>query len=110
MIIWGTRYDLIGEFNNVPLEKCKVCLDINKPIYKAEQAYFRLYGMSLFPTFKLYFKSCTACSVKLKVKSIDINLHTVKNALSGSLKFKYIWGWLILLPIIAGTLYLFLSI
>ena len=110
MISWGTRYDPIGEYVSLVSEDCRICSDKNKPVYKAEQAYFKLYGMGIFPLGKTYYKTCTACNTRLKTKLTDKNLREVKNALPGQFKFKYVWGWIILAPIIFGAIYLFMSI
>ncbi len=102
MIYWGTNFDLVGEYDNVVAENCKICSENSKPVYKVEQAYFLLYGLPLFPTGKKYYKTCPKCSTRLKVKSSDSNLRSVKLALPGKFKFKYVWGWMILLPIAIG--------
>ena len=96
MISWGTSYDFIGEYSNVPPEECKICSDKNKPVYKLEQAYFKLYGMGIFPTKKFYYKTCVSCNTRLKVKNNDINLNSVKNALPSKNKFKYFAGWIVI--------------
>ena len=110
MISWATKYDSIGEYSDVVPETCKICSEKTKPVYKVEQAYFKLYGLALFPTKKLYFKTCPACNTRLKVKATDTNLNTVKRYVTGKIKFKYVWGWLILLPIILLALFLIASI
>ena len=107
MISWGTKYDFVGEFYAVQEEVCKICSEKSQPIYIVEQAYFKLYGLSLFPTNKLYYKKCGSCKSKLKVKATDFNLPMVKNALPGKLKFKYIWGWMVLIPILSLVYYLY---
>jgi zinc-ribbon family len=110
MIYWGTAVDLIGEHSDVAAEKCKICSEHSKPVYKVEQNYFKLYGLPIFPTKKMYYKTCSACSTKLKAKSTDSNMRSVKAALPGNLKLKYVWGWIILVPIILGIVYLLSSI
>lgn len=107
MISWGTRYDLVGEFSEVQPEVCKICTEHSSPVYIADRSYFTLYGLPLFPTGKLYYKSCSECSVKLKVKQTDLNLPSVKRALPGSIKFQYIWGWLVVIPILLLIYYLY---
>ena len=109
MISWGTSYDFIGEYSSVSPEECKICSDQNKPVYKGEQAYFKLYGMGIFPTGKSYFKTCTSCNTRLKVKSNDINLSSVKNALPGKNKFKYFAGWVVIIIVAMLILWLYLE-
>lgn len=110
MISWGTKYDVIGEFDNVLEEECKICSERSKPLYKVEQAYFNLYGLSLFPTGKKMYKTCKHCSTRLKANKNDSNYDVVLRALPSKVKFKYIWGWLVLLPILIGITYLILQI
>ena len=102
MISWGTKYDPIGELNDFVPEKCQICNEKSPAIYKVEQGYFNLYGLSLFPSSKKYYKICPKCKTRLKVKSTDANLNTVKRKIKGQIKFKYIWGWLIFAPILIG--------
>lgn len=107
MISWGTKYDSIGTYEDAMEESCSICSNKDRPIFKVEQGYFTLYGMALFPTSKKYFKICTSCDTRLKVRASDPNLPSIQRAVPGRLKLKYIWGWLILLPIISGIIYLF---
>lgn len=110
MISWGTKFDAVGEYNNVLEEECKICSERSKPIYKLEQGYFNLYGLSLFPSGKTIYKTCQNCNTRLKAKKNDNNLDAVTRALPGKLKFKYVWGWIILLPILIGITLLVLEI
>jgi len=106
MIYWGTKYDPVGELNQFTPEKCVVCNETNALIYRVEQAYFSLYGLSLFPTSKRYYKICPSCKTRLKIRSTDQNLSYLKRNVETALKFKYIWGWLILGPILAAIIFL----
>lgn len=108
MIYWGMQYDLIGEYNQVAKENCKICSELITPLYKAEQGYFKLYGMGLFPIGKKYYKTCLACKAQLKVRDSDINLPSVKNALPGENKFKYFAGWIVIF--IVAVLFLWMYI
>jgi hypothetical protein len=99
MIYWATNYDRIGGYDDLPAVECGICSKKNKVIYSVEQGYFTLYGMALCPTKKQYYKTCPDCSARLKVRKSDSNLNSVREAVPGRLKFKYIWGWLILAPI-----------
>ncbi|MDG1330808.1 MAG: zinc-ribbon domain-containing protein [Crocinitomicaceae bacterium] len=102
MISWGTKYDPIGELNDFPPEKCQICNESNRATYKVEQGYFSLYGLSLFPSSKKYYKICPDCKTRLKIRSNDPNLTDVKRKIKGGVKFKYVWGWLILGPVLVG--------
>ena len=110
MIYWGTQYDIIGEYNQVAKEECKICSELITPAYKVEQGYFKLYGMGLFPVSKTYYKICPACSTRLKAKNTDINLQSVKKALPGKNKFKYFAGWIVIGVIALLILWLYLEI
>lgn len=109
MISWGTNYDVIGEYSTNQAETCKICSNSSTQNYKVERGYFTLYGLALFPTSKKYYKTCTSCKTRLKVKSNDSIINTLNREIASPLKFKYIWGWLILGPIIAGILYLIIT-
>ena len=110
MISWGTKYDPIGEFDDVISEQCKICGEKSKPVYKLEQAYFKLYGLPILRTKKLVYKTCSLCNTRLKAKTNDGNLDSVYRALPVKLKFKYIWGWFVFLPLIIGATYLIITI
>jgi predicted RNA-binding Zn-ribbon protein involved in translation (DUF1610 family) len=103
MILGGTHFDHLGEYDDVVAEDCKICRKQNKPIYLVEQGYFKLFGMALFPLSKKYFKTCSSCKVKLKVRTTDSNFRSVKAATPGGFKLKYVWGWIILIPIVIGV-------
>jgi hypothetical protein len=105
MISWGTKYDHVGELNDFAPEKCQICNETNASIYRVEQGYFSLYGLSLFPTSRKYFKICPSCKSRLKVRSTDENLGYLKRNINVGLKFKYIWGWLVVGPILAGIIF-----
>lgn len=109
MISWGTNYDEIGEYTSGKKEVCKICTNSSIQNYKVERGYFNLYGLSLFPTSKKFYKNCSSCNTRLKVKSNDDILNTLNRIIASPLKLKYIWGWLVLGPIIVGILYLFLT-
>lgn len=106
MVSWSTKIDIIGYYDNILAEECRICSKKSKPVYKVEQAYFKFYGLSLFPTKRTYYKTCGNCNTQLKAKSTDTNVHTVSQYFPKKVKFKYIWGWLILSPIIIGIVYL----
>lgn len=110
MISWSTNYDAVGTYSSNREESCKICSDSAMQIYKSERGYFRLYGLSLFPTSLTFYKTCSSCSTRLKVKSTDPINNTLKREIISPLKFKYVWGWLILGPVIAGVLYLITSL
>lgn len=107
MISWGTQYDDIGEYNQVAKENCAICSELVTPTYKAEQGYFKLYGMGLFPVGKTYYKICPACSTRLKAKNTDINLQSVKNALPSQPKFKYYAGWIVIFLVASLILWMY---
>ncbi len=106
MISWSSKIDIIGYYDNVLAEECRICTKKSKPVYKVEQAYFKLYGLALFPTKRTYYKTCGECNTQLKAKSNDSNLDVVKRHFPSQIKFKYVWGWLVLLPIVAFIFYL----
>jgi hypothetical protein len=108
MISWGTKYDYIGEFSNVQEEECKVCSAKIKSVYTCEQGVFTLYGLPLAPTSKKYFRNCPSCKAKLKAKRSDSNYALVTQQLQGGFKFKYVWGWIVLIPIIIGIIRFFM--
>jgi len=110
MINWATKYDYLGNYNRVPEEPCTVCSKKITPEYSAEQSYFTLYGLPLFALGVKYFKVCDACSAKLKARASDGNLREVKRVIPGKIKLKYVWGWIVLLPAIAGIILLILEI
>ena len=107
MISWSSKIDTLGYYDDVLIEECRICSKKTKPVYKVEQAYFKLYGLALFPTKRAYYKTCGECKTQLKAKSTDSNLNDVKRHFPNKMKFTYIWGWIILLPIIIGIFYLF---
>lgn len=107
MISWSSKIDTVGYSDNFLKEDCRICSFNAKPFYKMEQSYFTLYGLPLFPTKRIAYKTCSNCNSRLKVKSTDSNLHTFNNEIPFKLKFKYVWGWIILFPIIIGIAYLF---
>lgn len=104
-ISWGTKYDSIGELNEFLPEKCQICNETKPAIYRVEQGYFNLYGLPLFPTSKKFYKICPQCKTRLNVRSTDTNFDTLKRKVKTGIKFKYIWGWLILGPILIGLVY-----
>lgn len=106
MISWSSKIDNIGYSDNFLSEDCRICKVKSKPFYKIEQHYFTLYGLPLFPTKRVAYKTCTSCNSKLKVKSTDSNLQTLNNEIPSKLKFKYVWGWIILAPILFGIMFL----
>lgn len=110
MISWGTNYDSVGEYSSNREEVCKICSKNANQIFKGERGYFRLYGLSLFPTSMTFYKTCSSCKTRLKVKSNDDINNTLKREIISPIKFKYFWGWLILVPILAGILYLITSL
>ena len=95
MISWGTKYDPIGEYNDLPDEACKICSQDGRPRYKVEQAYFTLYGLPLFKTRRQIYKTCDHCNAKLKAKKDDPNVRSVKLYVKSPFKFKYFWGWIV---------------
>lgn len=107
MISWSSKVDIIGYCDNFLKEDCRICSNSAKPLYKVEQSYFKLYGLPLFPTKRTVYKTCDSCKTQLKSKATDSNLDTVNRNLPKTIKFKYVWGWLIVVPIIAGIYYLF---
>jgi hypothetical protein len=110
MIFWGTNYDRIGGYDDVPAEECAICSKSNQSIYLVDQGYFNLYGMPLFPTKKNYYKTCPDCGARLKVKKSDPILWTLKEVVPGRFKFKYVWGWLIIAPIVVSIALLLVSL
>lgn len=109
MISWGTNYDEIGLYSTGQNEVCKICANSSIQNYKVERGYFKLYGLALLPTGKKYYKTCSNCNTRLKVKSNDDIINILNREIASPLKLKYIWGWLVLGPIIVGILYLFLT-
>lgn len=83
---------------------CVVCSQQEKPIYHIEQAYFTLYGLPLAPLGKKFYTICSSCKARLKAQSSDANLTVIRQELPGSFKFKYLWGWLVVLGIV-GVVY-----
>lgn len=110
MISWSTKIDVIGYSDNFLSEDCRICSVNSKPLYKVEQSYFSLYGLSLFPTKRTVYKTCNNCKTQLKVKQTDSNLNTINIQIPSKTKFKYIWGWIILAPIILEIIFLILQI
>lgn len=109
MISWETQYDVIGEYNQVAKEHCAICSELITPVYKAEQGYFKLYGMGFFPVSKVYYKTCPACKSRLKVRNTDINLQSVQHALPGKSKLKYFSGWIALTVLAILILWVYLE-
>ncbi len=104
MISWSSKIDIVGYSDNFLKEDCRICSVNAKPFYKVEQSYFALYGLPLFPTKRIVYKTCNSCNAQLKVKSTDSNLHSLSNEIPFKLKFKYVWGWIILTPILVGII------
>lgn len=101
MISWGTKYDPIGDYNDLPEEECKICNQSSRPRYMVEQAYFTLYWMPFFKTKRRIYKTCDHCNAKLKARSDDPNLRSVKLYVRSPLKLKYFWGWIV--PILIAS-------
>ena len=106
MISWGTKFDDVGSYTSLLDESCLICSAKSKPIYKVEQSYFNLYGLSILPTGRKIYKTCSACNTRLKAKETDSNIRLVKECVPKKIKFKYVWGWIVLLPIIIGIAFL----
>lgn len=104
MISWSSKIDILGYSDNFLKEDCRVCSVNAKPFYKVAQSYFTLYGLPLFPTKRTVYKTCNSCNAQLKVKSTDSNLHVLIREIPSKLKFKYVWGWIILFPILVGII------
>ncbi|MCB0476834.1 MAG: zinc-ribbon domain-containing protein [Crocinitomicaceae bacterium] len=100
----------MAEVESVSEEECKICSKKTKAIYSFDQGYFLLYGLPLFPSSKKYYITCPECDAQLKAKSSDANFRKAKSQMNGKFKFKYVWGWLILGPILFGLIYLIASV
>ena len=96
MISWGNNHVVIGEYINAIEDACDVCAAKEKRLYYCEQSYFVLYGMPLAPTKKTYYKSCSHCKARLKLRSTDAMLPAVQRAMPVGFNLRYWWGWLVI--------------
>lgn len=118
MFYWSTKYDFIGEFNGELPETCPVCFVNSSPIYIVRRPYFSVYGLAIFPLKRKIKKACSNCRKRLKlnenkrsnVLDTDPNLVSIGANFELKLKFKYFWGWVIYLPLLALITLLIVSL
>ena len=107
MISWGTKYIRLAEVESEAEAVYKICSKNTKAIYSFDQGLFTLCGLPLFPSSKKYNITCPECDAQLKAKFSDANFKRAKQQMESKFKFKYVWGWIILLPILIGIAYFF---
>lgn len=96
MISWGNNNVVIGEYTDTMESACDVCAAKEKRPYYCEQSYFVLYGLPLAPTKKTYYKSCSHCKARLKLRSTDPMLVTLQREIPAGFNLRYWWGWLVI--------------
>lgn len=100
MLSWGSKKALIGEFINPTEDNCAVCNAKEKRCYFGEQSYFVLCGLPLFPTGKTYYRSCSQCNSRLKLRATDPMQETVSRAIPGGFSMRYWWGWAVVVVLL----------
>lgn len=118
MISWATKTDPVADLADTELSACKVCSASGHARYLVEQNYFLLYGLPLFPAQRVTSRICPFCSFKSKLRRGSSHLlddHAgnkmaeINSAYPKKMKFKYIWGNLVLLIILGLIAWFVLS-
>jgi len=110
MISWGTRNYQFGEYRDTITDTCPICSKQEYPTYTGVQSVFVLYGMSMFPSGVTYYRVCSNCDARLKVKARDLNLPKIQREMPRKMSFSYFWGWLVVLPVLYGIYYFFTEV